>query len=83
MAVILKEIILYIMYSNLPKDDPGWKSYANSAVKPETENNVVIPQSLLLHINFESSCFGKLWCFLTDHVDLQSLQSVHGVLCGL
>lgn len=33
MAVISKEIILYIMYSNLPKDDPGWTSYSNSAVK--------------------------------------------------
>lgn len=33
MAVISKEIILHIMYSNLPKDDPGWKSYSKSAVK--------------------------------------------------
>lgn len=33
MAVISKEIILYIMHSNLPKDDPGWKSYSNSAVQ--------------------------------------------------
>ncbi|XP_040885109.1 glucagon-like peptide 2 receptor [Toxotes jaculatrix] len=31
MAVISKEIILYIMYSNLPKDDPGWNSYSSSA----------------------------------------------------
>lgn len=31
-AVISKEIILYIMYSNLPKDDPGWNSYSSSAV---------------------------------------------------
>ncbi|KAG7236460.1 hypothetical protein INR49_000938 [Caranx melampygus] len=31
-AVISKEIILYIMYSNLPKDDPGWNSYSTSAV---------------------------------------------------
>ncbi|XP_058476217.1 glucagon-like peptide 2 receptor [Solea solea] len=30
-AVISKEIILYIMYSNLPKDDPGWNSYPTSA----------------------------------------------------
>ncbi|XP_028332888.1 glucagon-like peptide 2 receptor [Gouania willdenowi] len=30
-AVISKEIILYIMYSNLPKDDPGWNSYSSSA----------------------------------------------------
>lgn len=31
-AVISKEVILYIMYSSLPKDDPGWKSYSSSAV---------------------------------------------------
>ncbi|XP_037134747.1 glucagon-like peptide 2 receptor isoform X1 [Syngnathus acus] len=29
-AVISKEIVLYIMYSNLPKDDPGWNSYSSS-----------------------------------------------------
>uniref|UniRef100_A0A3B4WNG8 Glucagon like peptide 2 receptor n=1 Tax=Seriola lalandi dorsalis TaxID=1841481 RepID=A0A3B4WNG8_SERLL len=29
-AVISKEIILYVMYSNLPKDDPGWNSYSSS-----------------------------------------------------
>uniref|UniRef100_A0A665WX94 Glucagon like peptide 2 receptor n=1 Tax=Echeneis naucrates TaxID=173247 RepID=A0A665WX94_ECHNA len=29
-AVISKEVILYIMYSNLPKDDPGWNSYSTS-----------------------------------------------------
>lgn len=33
MAVISKEIMLYLMYSNLPKDDPGWKSYSSSAVQ--------------------------------------------------
>uniref|UniRef100_A0A3Q3KD79 Glucagon like peptide 2 receptor n=1 Tax=Monopterus albus TaxID=43700 RepID=A0A3Q3KD79_MONAL len=27
-AVISKEIIMHIMYSNLPKDDPGWNSYS-------------------------------------------------------
>uniref|UniRef100_A0A3Q4BY65 Uncharacterized protein n=1 Tax=Mola mola TaxID=94237 RepID=A0A3Q4BY65_MOLML len=27
-AIISKEIILFIMYSNLPKDDPGWNSYS-------------------------------------------------------
>ncbi|XP_029311754.1 glucagon-like peptide 2 receptor [Cottoperca gobio] len=32
MAVISKEIILYIMYSNLPKDNPGWNSYLSSAI---------------------------------------------------
>uniref|UniRef100_A0A3Q2XBA2 Glucagon like peptide 2 receptor n=1 Tax=Hippocampus comes TaxID=109280 RepID=A0A3Q2XBA2_HIPCM len=31
-AVISKEIILYIMYSNLPKDDPGWNSYSSSPI---------------------------------------------------
>ncbi|XP_034563093.1 glucagon-like peptide 2 receptor [Notolabrus celidotus] len=31
-AVISKEIILYIMYSNLPRDDPGWNSYSTSAI---------------------------------------------------
>lgn len=31
-AVISKEIILYVMYSNLPKDDPGWKQYSTSAI---------------------------------------------------
>uniref|UniRef100_A0A673AM58 G-protein coupled receptors family 2 profile 2 domain-containing protein n=1 Tax=Sphaeramia orbicularis TaxID=375764 RepID=A0A673AM58_9TELE len=31
-AVISKEIILYVMYSNLPKDDPGWKQYSSSAI---------------------------------------------------
>ncbi|KAM4524035.1 glucagon-like peptide 2 receptor [Odontesthes bonariensis] len=29
-AVISKEIILHVMYSNLPKDDPGWNSYSSS-----------------------------------------------------
>ncbi|XP_049916243.1 glucagon-like peptide 2 receptor isoform X2 [Epinephelus moara] len=32
MAVISKEIILYIMYSKLPKDDPGWNSYSSSPI---------------------------------------------------
>ncbi|CAJ1080491.1 glucagon-like peptide 2 receptor [Xyrichtys novacula] len=31
-AIISKEIILYIMYSNLPRDDPGWSSYSTSAI---------------------------------------------------
>ncbi|XP_013880469.1 glucagon-like peptide 2 receptor [Austrofundulus limnaeus] len=31
-AVISKEIILHVMYSNLPKDDPGWNSYSSSAI---------------------------------------------------
>ncbi|XP_077358876.1 glucagon-like peptide 2 receptor isoform X2 [Festucalex cinctus] len=31
-AVISKEIVLYIMYSNLPKDDPGWTSYSSSPI---------------------------------------------------
>ncbi|XP_060884066.1 glucagon-like peptide 2 receptor [Labrus mixtus] len=31
-AVISKEIILYVMYSNLPRDDPGWNSYSTSAI---------------------------------------------------
>ncbi|KAK2820975.1 hypothetical protein Q5P01_023934 [Channa striata] len=31
-SVISKEIILYIMYSNLPKDDHGWNSYSSSAI---------------------------------------------------
>uniref|UniRef100_A0A8C9Y6C5 Glucagon-like peptide 2 receptor n=1 Tax=Sander lucioperca TaxID=283035 RepID=A0A8C9Y6C5_SANLU len=30
MAIIAKEIILYIMYSKLPKDDSGWNSYSSS-----------------------------------------------------
>ncbi|XP_042253471.1 glucagon-like peptide 2 receptor isoform X1 [Thunnus thynnus] len=30
-AVISKEIFLHIMYSNLPKDDPGWNSHSSSA----------------------------------------------------
>ncbi|KAA8581127.1 hypothetical protein FQN60_002708 [Etheostoma spectabile] len=32
MAIIAKEVILYIMYSKLPKDDPGWNSYSSSAI---------------------------------------------------
>uniref|UniRef100_A0A3B5A2E3 Glucagon like peptide 2 receptor n=1 Tax=Stegastes partitus TaxID=144197 RepID=A0A3B5A2E3_9TELE len=32
-AVISKEIILYVMYSNLPKDDPGWNSYSTLMCK--------------------------------------------------
>uniref|UniRef100_A0A8C2WDP4 Glucagon-like peptide 2 receptor n=1 Tax=Cyclopterus lumpus TaxID=8103 RepID=A0A8C2WDP4_CYCLU len=32
MAVISKEIVLYIMYSKLPKDDPGWNFYSISAI---------------------------------------------------
>ncbi|XP_037546645.1 glucagon-like peptide 2 receptor [Nematolebias whitei] len=31
-AIVSKEIILHIMYSNLPKDDPGWTSYPSSAI---------------------------------------------------
>ncbi|XP_068611006.1 glucagon-like peptide 2 receptor [Brachionichthys hirsutus] len=31
-AVISKEVILYMMYSNLPTDDPGWKSHSSSAI---------------------------------------------------
>ncbi|XP_061564727.1 glucagon-like peptide 2 receptor [Cololabis saira] len=31
-AVISKEVTLHIMYSNLPKDDPGWSSYSSSPV---------------------------------------------------
>ncbi|PWA21772.1 hypothetical protein CCH79_00003395 [Gambusia affinis] len=31
-AVISKEIIFHLMYSNLPKDDPGWNSYSSSAM---------------------------------------------------
>nr|XP_020442659.1 glucagon-like peptide 2 receptor [Monopterus albus] len=31
-AVISKEIIMHIMYSNLPKDDPGWNSYSSSGI---------------------------------------------------
>ncbi|KAF7655039.1 hypothetical protein LDENG_00061770 [Lucifuga dentata] len=30
MAVISKEIILHIMYTNLPTDDPGWNSHSGS-----------------------------------------------------
>ena len=33
MAVISKEVMLYVMYSNLPKDDPGWNSYSSSVVQ--------------------------------------------------
>uniref|UniRef100_A0A668AQW3 Glucagon like peptide 2 receptor n=1 Tax=Myripristis murdjan TaxID=586833 RepID=A0A668AQW3_9TELE len=29
-AIISKEIILYIMYTDLPKDDPGWNFYSYS-----------------------------------------------------
>ncbi|XP_072229429.1 glucagon-like peptide 2 receptor [Leuresthes tenuis] len=29
-TVISKEIILHVMYSNLPQDDPGWNSYSSS-----------------------------------------------------
>ncbi|XP_034050477.1 glucagon-like peptide 2 receptor [Thalassophryne amazonica] len=32
MAVISKEIVLHIMYTNLPTDDPGWNSYSSSAI---------------------------------------------------
>ncbi|XP_077595078.1 glucagon-like peptide 2 receptor [Stigmatopora nigra] len=31
-AVISKEIVLHMMYSNLPKDDPGWNSYSSSPI---------------------------------------------------
>lgn len=31
-AIISKEIIMHIMYSNLPKDDPGWNAYSSSTV---------------------------------------------------
>ncbi|KAI4886701.1 hypothetical protein NFI96_021387 [Prochilodus magdalenae] len=32
MAVITKEIILYIMYSNKPNDENGWNSYTDSTI---------------------------------------------------
>lgn len=35
-AVIFKEIILYLKYSNLPKDDPGWSSYSSSVVQTQS-----------------------------------------------
>uniref|UniRef100_A0A3Q0QVR7 Glucagon like peptide 2 receptor n=1 Tax=Amphilophus citrinellus TaxID=61819 RepID=A0A3Q0QVR7_AMPCI len=31
-AIISKEIIMHLMYSNLPKDDPGWNAYSSSTV---------------------------------------------------
>ncbi|XP_030611514.1 glucagon-like peptide 2 receptor [Archocentrus centrarchus] len=31
-AIISKEIIMHLMYSNLPKDDPGWNAYSNSTI---------------------------------------------------
>ncbi|XP_076856219.1 glucagon-like peptide 2 receptor [Brachyhypopomus gauderio] len=31
-AVIAKEIVLYIMYSNVPKDEIGWNSYTDSTI---------------------------------------------------
>ncbi|TNN21883.1 Glucagon-like peptide 2 receptor [Liparis tanakae] len=30
-AVISKEVVLYVMYSQLPTDDPGWNFYSVSA----------------------------------------------------
>ncbi|XP_066520022.1 glucagon-like peptide 2 receptor [Hoplias malabaricus] len=32
MAVITKEIVLYVMYSNLPKDENGWNRYTDSTI---------------------------------------------------
>ncbi|XP_017548612.1 glucagon-like peptide 2 receptor isoform X2 [Pygocentrus nattereri] len=32
MAVITKEIVFYIMYSNVPKDENGWNSYVDSTM---------------------------------------------------
>ncbi|XP_068161763.1 glucagon-like peptide 2 receptor [Antennarius striatus] len=32
MAVISKEVLLYMTYSDFPKDDPGWNSYSSSAI---------------------------------------------------
>ncbi|XP_028991081.1 glucagon-like peptide 2 receptor [Betta splendens] len=32
LAVISKEAVLYVMYSNLPQDDSGWNSYSSSAI---------------------------------------------------
>ncbi|KAM9425308.1 glucagon-like peptide 2 receptor [Pholidichthys leucotaenia] len=32
LAVICKEIVLYIKYSNLPTDDPGWNAYPTSPI---------------------------------------------------
>uniref|UniRef100_A0A4W5R906 G-protein coupled receptors family 2 profile 2 domain-containing protein n=1 Tax=Hucho hucho TaxID=62062 RepID=A0A4W5R906_9TELE len=29
-AVFIKEIVLHVMYTKLPSDDPGWNSYSNS-----------------------------------------------------
>ncbi|CAI5659703.1 glucagon-like peptide 2 receptor [Oreochromis niloticus] len=31
-AILSKEIIMHIMYSNLPKDDPGWNTYSSSPI---------------------------------------------------
>ena len=52
-AVISKEIVLYVMYSNLPKDDPGWKSYSSSAVKKKTKTLLIIISRYL------NQCFRK------------------------
>ncbi|KAG7281328.1 hypothetical protein CRUP_023479 [Coryphaenoides rupestris] len=30
LSVILKELLMHVMYSRRPTDDPGWKSYSNS-----------------------------------------------------
>ncbi|XP_041714649.2 glucagon-like peptide 2 receptor [Coregonus clupeaformis] len=31
-AVFIKEIVLHVMYTKLPSDDPGWNSYSNSVI---------------------------------------------------
>ncbi|KAM9557931.1 glucagon-like peptide 2 receptor [Salvelinus alpinus] len=31
-AVFIKEIVLHVMYTKLPIDDPGWNSYSNSVI---------------------------------------------------
>ncbi|XP_036384956.1 glucagon-like peptide 2 receptor [Megalops cyprinoides] len=32
MAIMIKEVILQVMYSNLPTDETGWNEYTNSAI---------------------------------------------------
>lgn len=84
-AVISKEIIFHLMYSNLPKDDPGWNSYSSSAVL-----SALPCFSCISRFNFNNFCLirpkrtASAWSFpSTDGATVQVLQSEHGVLCGV
>ena len=88
-AVISKEIILHVMYSNLPQDDPGWNSYSSSVVHSQLPHSSCISRLSVFFsvvavstVDYFETHAAEMY-FSTDSTDVQTLQRVHGVLCGL